>query len=392
MRLVFIIFIASISTSSLASENNHLVEQLNNMPQASLVVASENNDFRYSIRPEQAMIPASTLKLLTALLALETWGAEHRFVTDFDLDSDGYLWIKGYGDPFLISEEIDLIVRGLQKRGLTIINGIGIDNSYFSHHISIDGQTDSDNPYDASLSPLAANFNTLYVKRDKQGTQSAEAQTPLTPIMDSLARQLPHGEHRINLGSQELSSRYFAEILTAKLRDAGIQVNEQLITGTIPDTLNPYYRHQNSHDLAEIITAMLQYSNNFIANQLFLLLGVEATGAPASMAKSQSTVAAKIQAIFGWQDYIILEGSGLSRNNRLSARQMIDILQRLEPYRDLLSHQNDRILAKSGTLKGISTYAGYLHQNNGWVPFAIMINQPVNYNFRKQIAEQLLND
>lgn len=76
MRLVFFIFIVSFSASSWASENNHnhLVKQFNDMPQASLVVASENNDFRYSIRPEQAMIPASTLKLLTALLALETWG------------------------------------------------------------------------------------------------------------------------------------------------------------------------------------------------------------------------------------------------------------------------------------------------------------------------------
>jgi len=336
------------------------------------------------------MIPASTLKLLTAFLALKTWGPGYRFITDFDLDEDNYLWIKGYGDPFLISEELDLIVVALKKKGLKSVNGIGIDDSYFSKDIKIDGQSRTDNPYDASLSALAANFNTLNIIKDKNGIRSAEVQTPLIPLMASLGQRLDNGKHRINLGEQKLSSRYFAELLAAKLRAADIPVAKELITGVFPNTINPFYRHQNSHDLADIISAMLQYSNNFIANQLFLLLGVEARGAPASIEKSRESVDKKIKRMFHWQDYMVLEGAGLSRNNRLSARQLIDILDHFIPYRDLLSHQNDLILAKSGTLKGISTYAGYLRKNQEWMPFSIMLNQPVEYNFRKRVAEYLL--
>jgi len=359
------------------------------MQQASLLVRSESG-IQHGIRADLPLIPASTLKLLTALLALETWSPDHRFVTDFDLDEKNYLWVKGYGDPFLISEEIDLIVTALKKKGLRKVDGIGIDDSYFSRDIRVDGQSKTNNPYDASLSALAVNFNTLNVIRDERGIHSAESQTPLIPLMKSLGQKLGNGEHRINLGDQKLSSRYFAQLLAAKLRSVNIPVTEELITGTFPNTINPYYRHQNSHELAEIISAMLQYSNNFIANQLFLLLGVEANGAPASMEKSRTVVEKKIQVMFAWQNHIILEGAGLSRENRLSAHQLTDILKRFHPYRHLLSHHNDQILAKSGTLKGISTYAGYLLKNREWVPFAVMINQAVEYNFRKRVAEILL--
>ena len=390
MRRVVLLTIIIFLQPAWAEENSgNVLQQIKNMQQASLVVKAKSG-LQHEIRADLPLIPASTLKLLTALLALETWKPDHRFVTDFDLDENNNLWVKGYGDPFLISEELDLIVTVLKKKGLKKVNGIGIDDSYFSEDIKVDGQSQTDNPYDASLSALATNFNTLNIVRDKHGIRSAESQTPLIPLMESFGRKLAYGKHRINLGEQKLSSRYFAELLAAKLRAANIPVTKQLITGTFPNTINPFYRHQNSHDLAEVISAMLQYSNNFIANQLFLLLGVETKGAPASMEKSRAVVNKKIHTLFGWQDHIILEGSGLSRGNRLSAHQLVAILERFHPYRDLLSHQNDHILAKSGTLKGISTYAGYLHKNKKWIPFAVMINQPVKYNFRKRVAETLL--
>jgi len=61
-------------------------------------------------------IPASTLKLLTALAALHTLGPDYRFVTDFYLDEDSNLKIKGFGDPLMISETISLIAEGIGNR------------------------------------------------------------------------------------------------------------------------------------------------------------------------------------------------------------------------------------------------------------------------------------
>ncbi len=367
------------------------VQLLIEMKQSSLLIVDSSGHRVQSHNPNNPMIPASTMKLLTALLSLRTWGTAHRFTTDFALDHDNHLWVKGYGDPYLISEEIDLIVLGLKNKGLKKISGIGIDDSYFTSRIIVPGQSKTDNPYDAPLSALAANFNTINVQRKNQKTLSAEIQTPITPLIKQLAKKLPTGTHRINLGDQAHSSHYFAEILMAKLEKQNVQVTQKLITGTFPDTRFPFYRHQNSHDLSEVISAMLQYSNNFIANQLFLLLGVEEKGEPATMRKSQLVVESRIHKLFAWQDYTVEEGAGLSRNNRLSAKQLIDVLKQFLPYRDLLSHQNNRILAKSGTLKGISTYAGYLFRSAQWMPFALMINQPVKYNLRKRVALELLN-
>ncbi len=388
--LLLFLNLASLPQITCAETGFAGLHSLERLEEASLLMVDTSGHKLVSLRPEKPMIPASTLKLVTALLALETWGQKHDFVTDFGLDHDNILWIKGYGDPFLISEEIDQIVMGLQKKGLKVINGIGIDESYFDSRIHVDGQTDTNNPYDAPLAPLAANFNTINIRRENGQTFSAEKQTPLTLLMKELSKNLPSGQHRIRLVDQNQSARLFAEILMAKLKRQGVEiVQAQILKGSFPDTRFPYYRHRNSHALPEIIRAMLQYSNNFIANQLFLLLGVEKQGAPANMEKSRSVATEQINRLFNWQDFSIVEGSGISRKNRLSAQQLIDVLQRFSAWRDLLRKQTDGILAKSGTLKGISTYAGYINRQGKWLPFALMINEPVDYGFRKRVAEEL---
>jgi len=75
----------------------------------------------------------------------------------------------------------------------------------------------------------------------------------------------------------------------------------------------------------------------------------------------------------------------------MSAQQLVDILTKFKPYRHLMPSQTQDIFAKSGTLKNVSTYAGYIN-NNDWSPFAIMINQKVNFKFREEVALDLLNN
>ncbi len=390
LRLFIFCIALSHASNNFAEEySDDVFQKIKDMKHASLIFGSEKHT-HIAIQPDLPLVPASTLKILTAFIALETWGADHRFITDFYLDKNDILWIKGYGDPFLISEEIDLIVAALKAKGLKEINGVGIDHNYFSSDLIIHGQSATNNPYDASPSALTANFNTINIRRKNKTTYSAEAQTPLTSTMLQAGSKLPSGTHRINLRKNRSGSRYFAEILVAKLNAENIQTTNKLLIGVSPMTLNPFYRHQNSHKLSEVVSAMLKYSNNFIANQLFLLLGVEAKGAPATIEKSQAAVASQIDQIFHWNNYTVKEGAGLSRANRLSTRQLIELLKKFSPYRNLLSQQNDKIFVKSGTLKEVSTYAGYVFRSQTWVPFALMINHPVKYNFRKKVAKKLL--
>ncbi len=363
---------------------------LNALPSSSLLLVDENKQILHSRNAEDTYIPASTIKVLTSLIALEHWGSDYRFKTDFYFDDvTNSLWVKGYGDPFLVSEEIDIIVNKIKQEGINELDGISVDNSYFSKSINIDGQGNTLNPYDASLGATAANFNTINVRVYLDAVSSSETQTPLTPLANKLAKGLDIGTHRINLGNAEYGSRYFAELLKAKLNLSKIPTDTFFQSGKIPDTAELLFTHQNSKTLEQIIISMLEFSNNFIANQLFLALGADIYDAPADTKKSETVVNNYIKTNFNWTDHIIIEGAGLSRKNRMSAQHLVDVLNKFTSYRHLMPAQTNDIFAKTGTLHNVSTYAGYINRNSHWSPFVIMINEPVNFHFRKEVALEL---
>lgn len=368
------------------------LDTLYSLPSSSLLVLNKEEQAVRTRNAGQLYIPASTVKVLTSLIALDHWGKDYRFKTDFYYDAESNsLWVKGYGDPFLVSEEIDLIVDKIKQQGISELDGISVDNSYFSKSINIDGQGTSLNPYDASLGATAANFNTINVRVYYDAVSSSETQTPLTPLANKLAKNLDIGTHRINLGNSAYGSRYFAELLKAKLNLSKVPTDAFFQSAKIPDSAVLLFTHQNSKTLEHVIRSMLEFSNNFIANQLFLALGADIYSAPADTNKSQNVFAEYIEKEFDWTDYNIAEGAGLSRKNRLSAEQLVDVLTKFKVYRHLMPSQTKEILAKSGTLNNVSTYAGYLNRNEDWSPFAIMINQSVNFRFREEVALELLN-
>lgn len=376
--------------------NSHAGDALNKlygMSSAAIVLVDTKHRELIAKQASQALIPASTVKLLTALVALEHWGRKHQFKTEFYLDKYNHvLIVRGLGDPFLISEELDVIVAKIKDLGITRLENIIADDSYFDYMVNLSDRDRTNNPYDAVASALAVNFNTIELEVSSAGVKSGEAQTPLTPMAKHLASGLPAGKHRINLGSAKRSPEYFIQVLSAKLRNAGVVVdnkNEQP-TSSLEDT-SLLFTHSNTRPLEQIVQAMLEYSNNFIASQLFLLLGIEQSGSPASLQKSRQMLAAYVARQFNWQNYVVEDGSGLSRSNQLSAHQLVDVLDKFASYRDLMPQQSQHIFAKSGTLKGVSCYAGYVFRNNEWQTFALLINQPVQYRFREQVAEELLN-
>jgi D-alanyl-D-alanine carboxypeptidase/D-alanyl-D-alanine-endopeptidase (penicillin-binding protein 4) len=358
------------------------------LPRASLML-EENGRTLISRRADEPMVPASTMKILTALAAVERWGLQHRFHTDFFLSGDGWLWVKGSADPYLVSEELDLIARSLRQRGVRSVAGIGTDDGLFAAGVEVSGRSSSDNPYDAPVTALAVNFNTVNLVNEGGRVRSGESQTPLTPSARELGRRLGPGKHRVNLKQRGPALRYFGELLGAKLTAAGIEVAPLLRTGRVPGGADPVYRHHNSRDLRAVLQSMLKYSNNFIANDLFLLLGGRGGAGPLTMAGAQRAAADWARESFGWRGFRIDDGAGLSRKNRLSARQLLDAVKAFAPYLDLLPSQNGRVRAKTGTLKGVSTYAGFARRNGRWEPFSLLINQPVAYNFRLQVADAL---
>jgi D-alanyl-D-alanine carboxypeptidase/D-alanyl-D-alanine-endopeptidase (penicillin-binding protein 4) len=362
--------------SALALSNASLVVEEGGRP-----VIARNAD-----RP---MVPASTMKLVTALAAIERWGLDHRFETRFYRAGDGRLWVQGGGDPYLVSEELDLIAAGLRRAGVGQVTGIGLDDSLFAAGDRIPGRGTTNNPYDAPVTALAANFNTVNVVVSGARVDSAESQTPLTATAQRFGRALGNGRHRVNLQNRANALDHFGELLAAKLTRNGIGVDGGVQVGRMPAGARLVYTHRNSRPLETMVANMLEYSTNFVANSLFLMLGER--GGSSSMAASQRAVEAWAQRRFGWRGFSIEDGAGLSRGNRISGRQMLDVLHAMAPYRRLVAQQDNDpgVRAKTGTLSGVSTYAGYVRRGGDWVPFSLMINQPVDYGLRLRVASAL---
>jgi len=338
----------------------------------------------------KAYIPASTTKLVTAWLALNHWGENHRFSTNFYWEAQTRtLFIKGSGDPFLVSEEIKIIANHLKRKGIRQVDTIVLDTSIFQNGLIMPGTGKTNNPYDAVPSAIAANFNTIYVKRVNHAIHSAEAQTPLTSFARDKAKRykFKNKKLRINTGrNPKDASYYFAEILSVFMQ----LKNTHIAFGNAP-TQQPIYIHQNSKTVGEMIKPMMKYSTNFIANQLVLKMSQEAFKRPAN--KSDVAIFMKnrlLKKFPHWGNkFALKDGAGLSRGNRLSPKQLVDLLHDFRPWAHLLPEIEKNVYAKSGTLNGVSTLAGYIKRHNQYEPFALMMNQRVPYRLRNKIAREL---
>lgn len=358
-----------------------------------VLAVGESGEVLYALNAEGAFVPASTLKIATALAALEILGKDFRFPTEFFLDKANNLYVKGYGDPFLVSEEFPLIVQQLKNKGLgektKNIQNIILDSSYFDPNLEINGLAGSLNPYDAYNGALIANFNTLNIIKARDGTvSSAEPQTPLTEITGDLARLAPRGKSRVNVAMhRQKAPLYVGYLLKEFLKQEGIPVLGQVRLGQVPQNANKLLTYLNSRDLSEVLRAGLKYSQNLIMNQTFLIFGVAQVGPPVTLAKAQVAFRKFLKDKVGLNDFYAEEGSGISRKNKFTAKQMDKILKKFFSYRELLPQKNG-MLVKTGTLSGVSCLVGYFpSQKHGWVRFVILLNQAGAY--REKIANIL---
>jgi serine-type D-Ala-D-Ala carboxypeptidase/endopeptidase (penicillin-binding protein 4) len=345
-------------------------------PSGLVLVMDENGNELVARNADQPFVPASVAKVVTAWLALEVLGSDYRFQTRFYLDGKRKLYVRGGGDPFLISEELaqlaSELVAAIGKEPLT---GIVLDASYYPSDIRIPGIEDTDEAYDALNSALAVNFNTIHAVRKGKTVQSAEKQTPITPLAISQFRARgPKGRGRISLTQDPaVGLQYAGELIAAFIERAGGSIKGKISTGTVPDGLEPVYVHRQSRSLAGILHGLLVGSNNYIANQVFLEIGGHRLGGPVSLEKSLK-VANEMLAKHDLADSIHLEeGSGISRDNRFTARGLAQVLHLFKPHATLL-RGGEGARFKTGTFSGVRTLAGYADTSgHGRVRFVISL-------------------
>ena len=345
---------------------------------------------------DQPFVPASVTKIVTAWLAMETLGPDYRFETKFYLDDKRVLYVKGGGDPFLVSEELAPLATALVAAiGKEPITGIVVDASYYPAHLRIPGIEVTDEAYDALNAALAVNFNTIAAVRSGNTVRAGEKQTPITPLaIGQFKARGPKGRGRISLTQEDptIGLRYAGELIAAFIDRAGGSVKGEVTIGAVPQGLQPVYVHRQSRALSEVLSQMLLGSNNYIANQVFLEIGAHRFGGPVSLEKSLK-VANEILAKHDLVEAIKLEeGSGISRNTRFTARGLAKALHLFEPHAELL-HGGRGSLYKTGTLPNVRTLAGYADtKGNGRVRFVISLKSndgPLRFRLLKAIQAGL---
>mgnify|MGYP001005140214 CR=1 FL=1 len=345
-------------------------------PSALVLVVDAQGKELLAQNADDAFVPASVAKVVTAWLAMKVLGDDYRFETRFYLDDKRVLYVRGGGDPFLISEELAPLATGLVAAvGKEPIAGIVVDGSYYPANLRIPGIEETNEAYNALNSALAVNFNTIYAVRSGNSVRSAEKQTPITPLAVAQFRARgPNGKGRISLSQDPaVSLQYAGELIGAFFEQAGGRVTGKVSTGAVRSGLQPVYVHRQSRTLSQIVIGLLSGSNNYIANQIFLEIGAHRQGGPVSIEKSLN-VTKEMLAAFGLAaDIRLYEGSGISRDNRFTARGLAKVLELFEPYADLL-RGHDGGLNKTGTMDGIRTLAGYADtSSHGRVRFVISL-------------------
>src|SRR6476660_3506105 len=104
---------------------------------------------------DKPFVPASVNKIVTAWLAMEVLGGDYRFETRFYLDDDRVLYIRGGGDPFLVSEELAQLATELVAAiGKKPITGIVLDANYYPSDLRVSGIAATNENYNALNSAL----------------------------------------------------------------------------------------------------------------------------------------------------------------------------------------------------------------------------------------------
>ncbi len=403
-----------------------------------------------SMNANVVMNPASTMKLLTTLSALETLGPAYRWKTEVYLDGQldngvlqGNLVFKGYGDPKFTVEQFWLWLHELRQRGLREIRGdIVLDHSFFAPQSYDAAEFDNDptRAYNVGPNALLLNFNALHLHLIPNGkTTIALLEPDLAGYKISnrivTSAQLPcHAAdayrsrldgHTIMLeGSMPLAcgdaddyfsllphDDYFFAVFNALWQELGGTLKGKVRDGVAPMGQIAYATHLST-PLAEVIRDINKFSNNIMARQLFLTLGAQ-EGQPADTTRSTVVVQqwlAKNQMKF--PELVLENGAGLSRKERISPQHLADVLQaatrslysaELEASLPILGIDGtvkkrfkDNEIAghahlKTGTLDGVKSLAGYVHAQSGkqWI-VVFIINH--DYAASGQAAQDALID
>jgi D-alanyl-D-alanine carboxypeptidase/D-alanyl-D-alanine-endopeptidase (penicillin-binding protein 4) len=406
----------------------------------------------FAHNPDWLINPASVTKVFTTAAALCLLHPDYRFKTEVYMRKrpdngvvGGPLYLKGYGDPFLVNERIAYLATELKILGIEKIEGpIIMDDFFFDDRGEGPGwsQDDTSRPYQAPMGALSLNFNSVTVMLFAGKGVGKPARVELHPDSDHFhlvnrvvtsdqrtrikievdrrgmrTRVLVHGQVNVHHpGSRHhcrvtLPTWYAGHSFRNALKSAGIRTRRHIRRGTVPNHADLYYTLR-SPALGELVRKVNKLSQNFMAEQLLKTLGAEFMGEPGSWYKGQQVMNAFLEEEVGIPPgtYILHNGSGLNDVNRITVTQVVKLLHymwgRFDVRPDFLASLavagadgtvNGRFAhpslartmrLKTGSLGNVRALTGYIHSRGRQVfAFAFLVSdyQCRGYQVSRQI-------
>ena len=379
--------------------------------------------------------PASTAKLVTTWAALDLLGPAHTWVTEIYAlgpvkagTLEGDLLIKGHGDPFLVLEEIWKMLGQLRRAGIQNIRGdLIIDDSYHALEPQDTGAFDGERHrlYNVIPTAVTMNFNAtrfvfngangvpLYtiptldnlqlvndVKRTKGRCKSSTLNIRMQVDTNNMVRfggKLPLGCTDYELSRNVMNSVDYAfgtfKGIWAQWGGTIAGIGKR---GIVPKGTKPLLRYK-SRPLGELIRPVNKWSNNVMARLLLYAVGATRHAPPVHRADAVKVLSAHLHKRgLDVSDLVIENGSGLSRNARVTGQFIVDLLRlawRRPTMPEFMSSlsivgvdgttrrrfkrraERGRIHVKTGLLRNVVSIAGYVRSKSNKVyAIAMLLN------------------
>ncbi|MEZ4813827.1 MAG: D-alanyl-D-alanine carboxypeptidase/D-alanyl-D-alanine-endopeptidase [Bdellovibrionota bacterium] len=393
----------------------------------------------YEFNSNEALSPASAIKILTSYVALKKLGNEFTFKTQVLTTGrisngvlKGDLYLKGGGDPALVTERLYLLAEDLRRYDFNKIEGnIIVDESIFSTKGDEARVIDNalDRPYNAPVNGLSFNYNTttVYFRPGfKLGDRVRVYPEPDTGFLEVVnrAKTVTGTSNKIRASRQKIKGKevlvvdgtlgikggeqrsyfnisqgalYAGHALKLLLKQQGVSLTGGIKEGVTPSSAKKILEF-NSLQLRELVILMNKFSNNYMADTLVKMLGLHSRGAPGTLKKGLEVIREEATLMgVNRNGFHISSGSGLSRDNRMSADQFThvfrDAFNNFEVFPELISslpiaavdgtlrkRMKDsaaarRLRGKTGTIFGVSSLVGVVQGKGGeLLAYAVLLN------------------
>lgn len=408
------------------------VLNLRKIPDNTLSVYVEDLDTGEQVltwHDSQPRNPASVVKLLTTLVALDTLGPAYTWKTEAYLlgevssgELQGDLLLKGYGDPFLVTERVWQMQRQLRQAGIDKINGdLLLDDSFFNvvNHDPAAFDKEPLRAYNVAPNALLTNFKVVRYRFEPEDG-SAGVSVKLDPQLDNLeivnrlsvvqgrcrgyqrgititpnkefnriifSGRFPSGCRSYAMDRTALDHNEFTYgVFKSVWQESGGEISGGWKNVVTPEGLEPFLTFR-SRPLSEIIAKVNKHSNNVMARQLLYTLAAQQHGEPGTEESGRQVIQDWLaQRQLALADFRVENGAGLSRDSRMTAKQLGAMLRYayaspyMPEYLSSLSlsgldgtlsrrFQNGILTGKAhiktGSLDHVSAIAGYVQSRDG---------------------------